>query len=232
VNDVVTYRDKTVPWVTDVVEVWRYDDDFVHIVSTMPANVAFSPGETIAIDVEPQRGTLRRYTVSKVSAHSFECIAFRTNRGPATPFLDQLKTGDQLSGLGPERPVKLPTPDMSHVVVMGDETVMGTAVAVAGAAIGDVSVAVKTSNHLTRISALVSSMSVNSLSLDAHSDDDAMMNWLSDVIHQHGVDHLGVFLVGEQSANQKLRQLAFAAGLPKEKLATRTFWRPDKSGLE
>jgi NADPH-dependent ferric siderophore reductase len=56
--------------------------------------------------------------------------------------------------------------------------------------------------------------------------------WLTSFLESHGTQDSGVILVGEQSANQALRQHAFSLGLDKGRLATRTYWRPDKSGLE
>jgi NADPH-dependent ferric siderophore reductase len=41
-----------------------------------------------------------------------------------------------------------------------------------------------------------------------------------------------VVLVGEQALNQQVRQHAFGLGVDKESLATRTFWRPDRAGIE
>ena len=226
-SDVVTYRDKTVPWTVSIVEIERYDDAFVRVVCTMPTNTPLVAGDTIAVDVAPPSQLFRRYTVSRTTDTTFEFIGFRTARGPATEYLDQLSVGDALSGQGPERPVKLPTADMAHVIVMGDETVIGTAIAVMGAAKNPISVAVKTTHTVEGLSsALTPGM------LSACSDEDDMKSWLTDFLTTNGIDAVGVFLVGEQSVNQALRQHAFSLGVSKERLATRTFWRPDKVGLE
>jgi NADPH-dependent ferric siderophore reductase len=227
VNEQVTYRDKTVPWSVTAVAVSTYDGAFVHVSCAIPGNVVLAAGDTVAIDVDPPAQSLRRYTVSRVDSQSFEFVAFRTERGPATLFLDNLKTGDVLYGQGPERPVKLPTPDMARVVVLGDETVIGTAIAVAGATSGYVRVAVKTTRSVSEVSTITAAHSV-----DALADDDAMKNWLTEMLQENGVAQTGVFLVGEQSTNQLLRQHAFSLGVTKDQLATRTFWRPDKAGLE
>jgi len=227
VIDVVTYRDKTVPWAVSIVEIERYDDAFVRVVCAMPTNTPLVAGDTIAVDVAPPSQLFRRYTVSRTTDTTFEFVCFRTTRGPATSYLDQLSVGDGLNGQGPERPVKLPTADMVHVAVLGDETVIGTAIAVMGAAKNPISVAVKTTHTVEGISrALTPGV------LSACSDEDDMKSWLTDFLTTNGIDAVGVFLVGEQSANQALRQHAFSLGVSKDRLATRTFWRPDKVGLE
>jgi NADPH-dependent ferric siderophore reductase len=227
VNEITTYRDKTVPWTVSVERVERFDDAFVRVRCSLPSNTQLVPGDTIGVDVSPSTSTLRRYTVSQVTAGSFEFIGFRTERGPATSYLDQLSAGDELHGQGPERPVKLPAPEMQHVAVLGDETVVGTAVAITGATSHPVSVAVKTSRSLSQVLSVVGAHSVS-----ACLNEDEMKAWLTNFLERHGTEDAGVFLVGEQSANQALRQHAFSLGLQKDRLATRTFWRPDKSGLE
>ena len=223
----MTYRDKTVPWTVGVVDIARFDDAFVRVVCESPANVSLVPGDTVAIQVEVSSQTLRRYTVSCTSSDTFEFVAFRTQRGPATPYLDGLSVGAQVQGQGPERPVKLPSNDMTHVAVMGDETVVGTAIAIAGATRCPVSIAMKTTNALDQVSAFVGASA-----MEACRDEDAMKSWLADFLTSQGTANVGVFLVGEQSVNQSLRQHAFSLGLDKDRLATRTFWRPDKAGLE
>jgi len=227
VSNTTTYRDKTVPWSVAVVDVAGYDGAFVRVTCELPSNTPLAAGDTIAVDVAPTTQTFRRYTVSRVTDATFEFIGFRTTRGPATAYLDQLSAGDVLSGQGPERPVKLPTADMTHVAVMGDETVIGTAVAVTGATQNPVAVAVKTTHSVEEIS---HALAPGALSVCV--DEDAMKSWMTDFLTRNGVESAGVFLVGEQSANQALRQHAFSLGLSKERLATRTFWRPDKVGLE
>ena len=223
----MTYRDKTVPWTVGVVDIARFDDAFIRVVCESPSNVSLVPGDTVAIQVEVSSQTLRRYTVSCTSSDTFEFVAFRTQRGPATPYLDGLSVGTQVQGQGPERPVKLPSNDMTHVAVMGDETVVGTAIAIAGATRCPVSIAMKTTNALDQVSAFVGASA-----MEACRDEDAMKSWLADFLTSQGTANVGVFLVGEQSVNQSLRQHAFSLGLDKDRLATRTFWRPDKAGLE
>lgn len=227
VNERVTYRDKTVPWTVSVLEVARYDNAFVRVVCSLPLNAPLVPGDTVGVDVEPQTQKLRRYTVSRVTDGTFEFIGFRTQRGPATPYLDNISVGDELHGQGPERPVKLPSPEVGHVAVLGDETVVGTSIAIAGATSAPVSVAVKTAQSLSQIMPTMGTGSVSTCV-----NDDEMKSWLSDFFQHNGIETASVFLVGEQSANQTLRQHAFSLGLDKERLATRTFWRPDKAGLE
>lgn len=226
-NDRTTYRDKTVPWSVRVTDVVRYGDVFVRVVSEIPTNVQLSVGDTVAIDVRPQSGVLRRYTVSAVSDSSFEFVAFRTQRGPATTFLNSLVPDAQLFGQGPERPVKLPTADLGHVVVLGDETVVGTAVATLCSTTAPVSVVVTSNIPLPVIDQLT-----NATQVQVCSTDDDTKNWLTHYVAQHGSDNVGIFLVGEQAANQSLRQHSFGLGVAKERVATRTFWRPDKEGLE
>ena len=226
-SNTTTYRDKTVPWSVAVVDVEGYDGAFVRVTCEMPSNTPLATGDTIAVDVAPTTQTFRRYTVSRITDATFEFIGFRTARGPATEYLDQLSAGDALNGQGPERPVKLPTADMAHVVVMGDETVIGTAVAVSGATPNPVAVAVKTTHGVEQVSQFLQP-SVLSVCVD----EEAMKSWLTNFLTNTGVESVGVFLVGEQSANQALRQHAFSLGVGKERLATRTFWRPDKVGLE
>ena len=227
VNERVTYRDKTVPWVVTVLEIERYDDAFVRVVCSLPSNTPLVPGDTVGVDTAPQTLELRRYTVSRITDASFEFIGFRTQRGPATPYLDAISVGDHVHGRGPERPVKLPSPEMTSVAVLGDETAIGTSIAIAGATSVPVSVAVKTTLLLTQILSTMQTSTVSSCA-----NDEEMKSWLLDFFERNGTESTGVFLVGEQSANQMLRQHAFSLGLDKERLATRTFWRPDKAGLE
>ena len=226
-NDRVTYRDKTVPWLVRVIDVVRYGDVFVRVVSEMPTNVQLSVGDTVAIDVNPQSGVLRRYTVSSVDDSSFEFVAFRTQRGPATAFLDVLLPDTQLFGQGPERPVKMPTADLGHVAVLGDETVVGTAVATLSSTSAPISVVVTSKIAIPDIDQLAGATQVQ-----VYSNYDDTKNWLTQYVAQHGSDNVGIFLVGEQAANQSLRQHSFGLGVAKERVATRTFWRPDKEGLE
>jgi hypothetical protein len=58
---------------------------------------------------------------------------------------------------------------------------------------------------------------------------DELLVWVTSAAPQPS-DHL--LLVGEQALNQQVRQHAFGMGVGKDALATRTFWRPDKAGIE
>ena len=59
--------------------------------------------------------------------------------------------------------------------------------------------------------------------------EDQLLEWLTHAAPTAG-DHL--VLVGAQALNQCVRQHAFGRGVDKEALATRTFWRPDRAGIE
>lgn len=227
VNDRVTYRDKTVPWSVTIRTVQQVADTWAFVTCDMPTNVAMSIGDTVAIDVVPINGVLRRYTVCRATAEEFEFVGYRTGLGPATPFLEGLSAGDVLHGQGPERPVKLPSVAIPHVAILGDETVMGTAIASISSTTSPVHVVIKSLKDLLELSRDISASSVTI----ANNDDD-MKVWLTHFIQLHGAQNVAVFLVGEQAMNQTLRQVAFSQGIPKDQVATRTFWRPDKSGLE
>ena len=226
-NEIVTYRDKTVPLTAVVLEVRRFDDAFVLVKCALRGNASLVPGDTVAIDVVPINGVLRRYTVCRATAEEFEFVGYRTGLGPATPFLEGLSAGDVLHGQGPERPVKLPSVAIPHVAILGDETVMGTAIASISSTTSPVHVVIKSLKDLPELSLDISASSVTI----ANNDDD-MKVWLTHFIQLHGAPNVAVFLVGEQAMNQTLRQVAFSQGIPKDQVATRTFWRPDKSGLE
>jgi NADPH-dependent ferric siderophore reductase len=223
----VRYRDKTTSWSVSVTAVERIGQDWVKITCDMPSNASLSLGDTIAIDVEPTQGTLRRYSISFSSDNSFEVIAHRTQLGPATQYLDQLSQGDLIHGQGPERPIKLPTQEMKRVAVLGDKTLIGTAAAIAQSTTMPVQVAMKTETDATGIQDLLCGATHAICKTD-----DEMLSWLTEFARVNGTNDVGIFLVGEQAANQTLRQHAFGLGIAKERVATRTFWRPDKSGLE
>ncbi len=226
-TDRVRYRDKTTSWSVSVTGVDRIGQAWVKITCGMPSNTSLSLGDTIAIDVEPSHGTLRRYSISSSSGDSFEFIAHRTQLGPATHYLDHVSEGDVLFGQGPERPVKLPTQEMKSIAVLGDETVIGTAAAISQSTQMLVQVAMKTEIDASGIQELLCGATY----AICRTDDD-MLSWLTEFVQVNGTSDVGVFLFGEQAANQTLRQHAFGLGVGKERVATRTFWRPDKSGLE
>ena len=213
-----TYRDITAAFTTAVVEVARVGATHVRVVlGGMPALAAL---DTIAVDVG---GELRRYTVSGVDEGTVEFVAYRTKRGPATAWLDALGAGQTVSGLAPERPVKTPPADAARVLVVGDDTALGVARAVGASHAGRV--------HVAIIGELLPEDVVALTGATAHVMDtnDALLDWVTNTAPQAD-DY--VVLVGEQALNQQVRQHAFGLGVDKESLATRTFWRPDRAGIE
>lgn len=213
------YRDVTSAFTAVVHEVERMGTTHVRVVlGNMPALALL---DTIAVEVGD--GALRRYTVSAVADGSAECVAYRTKRGPATAWLDALHSGAAVSGLAPERPVKTPAEDASSVIVAGDDTAVGVARAVGAMHAGRVAVGIVgevLAEDVARLAgADVTVVDTNEL----------LLQWAGERATRAGAH---VLLVGEQALNQQLRQHLFGLGVTKEALDTRTFWRPDKAGIE
>jgi NADPH-dependent ferric siderophore reductase len=221
----VRYRDVTVEWAAQVIARDAVGDRLVHLTMSIPENYRPTVLDTVAIDVG--EGQLRRYTVSAVTESAFDVVAFRTERGPATPFLDSVAVGDQVSGLGPERPVKTPESSLAKVIVVGDETVVGTARAIAGLGTASVSSSVMTTHDMSGVA-----VALPDLGLAIMSNEDQLLEWLSAEVGSGDVSTTGVWVVGEQSVNHAVRTRAKELGVAKENVATRTFWRPDRAGIE
>ena len=212
------YREVTSEFQAVVTEVERIGETHVRVVlGGMPALALL---DTIAVDMG---GALRRYTVSAVADSSAEFVAYRTRRGPATPHLDALHVGALVSGLAPERPVKTPPLDAKRVLVIGDDTAVGVARAVGTSHAGRISAAIVGEVLAESVAALTGAV------VAVVDSNDALLEWVTNAVPSAG-DY--VILVGEQALNQQVRQHAFGLGVDKESLATRTFWRPDKEGLE
>jgi NADPH-dependent ferric siderophore reductase len=177
--------------------------------------------DTIAVDMGD--GALRRYTVSAVADGTCEFVAYRTGRGPATAWLDAVHVGDTVTGLAPERPVKTPPADASVVLVAGDDTAVGVARAVGTSHAGRLAVGIVGAVIAEDVARLTGA------DVTVVDTDDELLAWLGERATQPGAH---VLLVGEQALNQQLRQHAFGLGVTKEALDTRTFWRPDKAGIE
>jgi NADPH-dependent ferric siderophore reductase len=177
--------------------------------------------DTIAVDMGD--GALRRYTVSAVADGGCEFVAYRTGRGPATAWLDAVQAGDTVTGLAPERPVKTPPADAQAVLVAGDDTAVGVARAVGASHAGRLSVGIVGAVIAEDVARLTGA------EVTVVDTDDELLQWVGERATQPGAH---VLLVGEQALNQQLRQHAFGLGVTKEALDTRTFWRPDKAGIE
>lgn len=213
-----TYRDITAAFTAVVADVARVGTTHVRVVlGGMPALTAL---DTIAVDVG---GELRRYTVSGVGDGSVEFVAYRTKRGPATRWLDALAEGQTVSGLAPERPVKTPPADAARVLVVGDDTAVGVARAVGTSHAGRVHVAIIGEVLPEDVVALTGATA------QVVDTNDELLDWVTNTVPRAD-DY--VVLVGEQALNQQVRQHAFGLGVDKESLATRTFWRPDRAGIE
>lgn len=212
------YRDVTSEFTGVVTGLYRAGTTHVRV--TLGEMPALDLLDTIAIDVG---GTLRRYTVSNVGEGSAEFVAYRTRRGPATAYLDSLEVGARVTGLAPERPVKSPPPEATRVLVIGDDTAVGVARAVSVSHAGRVSVAI-VGEVLPEAVAELTGADVRVVDTN-----DELLAWVTSASPQP-TDHL--ILVGEQALNQQVRQHAFGLGVEKDALATRTFWRPDKAGIE
>lgn len=213
-----TYRDITAEFAAAVADVERVGATHVRVVlGGMPALALL---DTIAVDVG---GELRRYTVSRVAGDRVEFVGYRTTRGPATPWLDALAAGASVNGLAPERPVKTPPADATRVLVVGDDTAVGVARAVGASHAGRV--------HVAIVGEVVPEDVVALTGATAHVVDtsDELLDWVTNAAPRAN-EYL--VLVGEQALNQRVRQHAFGLGVDKEWLATRTFWRPDRAGLE
>ncbi|MFM8867421.1 MAG: hypothetical protein ACKOFZ_03960 [Ilumatobacteraceae bacterium] len=209
------YREVTSEFRVTVTEIERIGETHVRVVVSGAPELALL--DTIALDVG---GALRRYTVSSIDG-GMEFVAYRTKRGPATSYLDQLAVGVELTGLAPERPVKMPPADASRVVVAGDDTAVGVARAVAHEHAGRVAVGI-VGEALPEAVAELTGAEVR-----VFDTSDQLLEWVgADVVGAHFV------LVGEQALNQQVRQHLFGLGVEKDNVATRTFWRPDREGLE
>ena len=207
------YREVTESFTGIVSHVERMGTTHVRVVlGAMPALALL---DTIAVDVGG--GAMRRYTVSGVGDGSVEFVAYRTQRGPATMWLDALAEGTTVSGLAPERPVKMPPDTATRVVVAGDESAVGVARAIATAHAGRVVVGL-----VGTVDAVIGAPTTV---VDTEA---ALLAWVT----EHVVPGAHVVLVGAQALNQTVRQHVFGLGVDKESLATRTFWRPDKAGIE
>jgi NADPH-dependent ferric siderophore reductase len=209
------YREATSEFRATVTEVERIGETHVRVMASGAPELDVL--DTIAIDVG---SFLRRYTVSSTDG-GLEFVAYRTKRGPATPYLDQLAVGAELTGLAPERPVKTPPADATRVVVAGDDTAVGVARAVTKVHTGRVAVGI--------VGEALAEDVVGLTNADVRIFDttDQLLEWVgADVAGAHFV------LVGEQALNQQVRQHLFGLGVDKENVATRTFWRLDREGLE
>lgn len=204
----------------------------MHVVLTGLDGYVASPGDTVAVDVGGS--AMRRYTVAGAQSGSLEIVAVLTGLGPATPWLRSLVPGATVRGQGPERPVTAPV-GARGVLVVGDETAIGTALSVArsvaaqGAGV-PVRAVIRSSSPLPQACALLESNGcphTTVASPDAVHDAD-----LAAAVSEWGADGAAVVVVGEQSANHAVRTAALALGIARDRVATRTFWRPDRAGLE
>lgn len=211
------YRAVTSEFTATVTEMSRVGTTHVRVTMTDVPGMALL--DTIAIEVGD---ALRRYTVSATEV-GLEFVAYRTRRGPATEYLDGLEVGAQVRGLGPERPVKTSPIDATQVCVVGDDTVVGVARAIGMSHPGRVTVGLLGEARAEDVVALTGAV------VRVFDSEDGLLLWVTE---QAGVAGTHFVLVGEQASNQKVRQHAFGLGVDKESVATRTFWRPDRAGLE
>lgn len=217
-TETTRYRELTKEFSAEVAEVDRVGDTHVRVVlGDMPA---LSPLDTIAVAAG---GELRRYTVSSIADGTAEFVAFRTRRGPATPWLDALGVGDRVTGLAPERPVKNPPADVTRVLVIGDDTAVGVARAMASLHPDRTAVGMVGESREEDIARLTTA------EVTVFGADEQLLAWVTAQATMPGTQ---LVLVGEQALNQRVRQHAFGLGIDKEAVATRTFWRPDRAGLE
>jgi len=223
--DRTRYRDLTTSFSVVALEVQRVDDCLVRVRAPQPPSNSVTVGDTVAIDVG--EGELRRYTVSTADVATFKFIGYLTQQGPATAFLRALNAGSTLAGQAPERAVKMPDNDVKWAVVVGDETVVGSARGVVASMQSEVHVIVKSAQALSEASSLI-----GATTFSKHMSDDEVIAGVTSCVKAHGTDGAWALLVGEQSVNNKVRQHLFSLGFSKDQVATRTFWRPDRAGIE
>ena len=221
----VKYRNVTVQWIAQVIGRDAVGDRLVRLVMSIPENYRPTALDTVAVDIGC--GQLRRYTVSTVGESCFDIVAFRTERGPATAFLDAATVGDDVKGLGPARPVKTPQREFTKVVVVGDETVVGTARGVAGLCTIPVVACVMSGHDLSGIAP-----TFPDLDMTAVTNENELLAWLDCQVRSCDPSEVGVWVVGEPSINHAVRMRAKELGVNKDDVATRTFWRPDRVGIE
>lgn len=213
------YREVTNAFTAVVTDIERVGATHVRVVVDGAPGLALL--DTVAVDVGD--GALRRYTVSRVIDDGFEFVTFRTGRGPATAWLDAVQVGDTVTGLAPERPVKTPPADVQAVVVAGDDTAVGVARAVGASHAGRLAVGIVGAVLAEDVARLTGA------DVTVVDTDEQLVQWVGARATGTGTH---VLLVGEQALNQQLRQHAFGLGVTKDALDTRTFWRPDKAGIE
>jgi len=223
--DRTRYRDLTEPFSVVALEVQRVGSCFVRVRAPQPPSNGVTVGDTVAINVGV--GELRRYTVSAADVATFEFIGYLTQQGPATAFLVALTAGSTLTGQAPERAVKMPDNDVRWAVVVGDETVVGSAHGVVASMQNEVHVIVKSAHSLSKAATLV-----GATTFSRYVSDDEVIAAVTSCVEAHGTDGAWALLVGEQSVNNKVRQHLFLLGFSKDQIATRTFWRPDRAGIE
>jgi len=221
------YRALVAPWTATVASVQRLDGRASRVVLERIDGYEPTLGDTVAVDVGG--GQMRRYTVADATGSGLQFVGVLTGLGPATPWLESLVPGSTVAGRGPERPVL--SPDGARgVVVFGDATAIGTALSVVRSVGVHVRVIIRSAVPMPDTTALLLESGCTSVSVVSatavHEGD------LAVVVDEWGSDGVGVVVVGEQAANHSVRTAAIALGISRERVATRTFWRPDRVGLE
>ena len=173
-------RAKVFPRGTVVRSLQPLGERLVVLPADQPVPVMLAPGDVIAVRITSKgfgpTGTGRRYTVSSSTAATFDIVAFRTETGPATPFLDSLTVGASLVVRGPEAPVPPPRATTGLLAVVGDESAIGTVRALASTTSARVTAGLQMSCSTIDPSTLFGSATCLVLA-----DADAMSAWIDSV---------------------------------------------------
>jgi NADPH-dependent ferric siderophore reductase len=158
------------------------------------------------------------------SADGMTLVGWRHGDGPGTRWLDEVRAGDELPFVGPQRSLTLaPGP----LVVVGDETSVAVAAAFAGERPGQVHAVIQT-DAAAHVREAAASVGLTQLDVVARGDTTATIGAVAARVS--GSSPARCAVTGGSELVARVRNALREAGI--RDIATKTYWIPGRTGLD
>lgn len=151
--------------------------------------------------------------------------------GPGSAWLRDIRPGDECDVFGPRASLDLA--DTSPLrVLLGDETSIGLACALARHALGHAPQCLFEVNHAAATLAALKRLAVDRAALFERTANDAHLTEIEQRLPALAAGAASFVLTGRASFIQRLRQRLKSLGVPAVRLETKAYWAAGKTGLD
>jgi ferric-chelate reductase (NADPH) len=195
-------------------------------------NVNWTPGQKVQVAMGSGMSA-RTYTPMSWDADSgrTRLLAFGHGDGPGSRWSSALREGDTCQFFGPRRSLDL-SGLQSPVVLFGDETSFGLAVALRDSSQADGAIHVFEASDAAESRPVLEAIGLGQATLIERIADDAHLAAVEAEVLRLAASGAHFVLTGKASSIQRVSCALKAAGVVSSRVKTKAYWAPGKVGLD